>query len=81
MTILSTPGGTANCPECGGTSDPTGWLPTPGYDPMLREFACRSCHCEFFYIVPDGEQLIYVRERVKALREAGLLQNDLSKTG
>lgn len=81
MKTLSRHGGTAKCPECGGTSDPTGWLPIPGNDPMMREFICRDCHYEFYYIVPDGEQLIHVRERVKALQEAGELQNDFSKTG
>lgn len=73
--------GRAKCPECGRFADPTSWIPIPGNDPMMREFACRSCHCEFYYIIPDGEQLIYVRERVKALREAGELRNDPAKTG
>ncbi|MBA7601977.1 hypothetical protein ES703_09062 [subsurface metagenome] len=68
MGILSTLRGTAKCPECGGTGDPTGWLPTLGYDPMMRQFVCRGCRTKFFHIVPDGEQLLNVKERVKALQ-------------
>lgn len=69
MGILSTLSGTAKCPECGGTGDPTAWIPPPGYDGLMRQFICRSCHAKFFYTVPDGEQLLNVKERVKALRE------------
>ena len=67
MTILQTLSGTAKCPECGGTSDPTAWLPSPGYDGMMRQFFCWSCHTKFYYQVPNQEQLLNIKERVKAL--------------
>lgn len=81
MERQGTRGGRTKCPECGGMADPADWLPSTGNDPMMRQFVCLSCHAEFFYIVPDGAQLMLVRERIAALREAGELQNDLSKTG
>lgn len=69
MGILSTLAGTAKCPECHGTGDPTAWLPSPGYDDMLRQYQCLSCHVRFYCRVGSGEQLFIIRERVKALRD------------
>lgn len=73
MSTLSTVAGTAKCLECRGTGDPTGWLPRPGQDPMMRQFRCRDCRHDFYYVLPTGEALMNVRERVKALREDGIL--------
>lgn len=73
MTILRTAAGTTKCPECRGTCDPTGWIPSPGQDPMMRQFRCRSHRHTFFYVLPTGEALMNIKERVKALRGDGTL--------
>ena len=73
MTILQTLRGTAKCPGCKGTGDPTDWIPPAGHDPMMRQFMCRSCHAYFYSTAEDGEQLLNIRVRVKALKEAGQL--------
>jgi len=69
MVNLNLPAGTAKCRECGGRSEPTEWLPSPGYEGMMRQFECQSCHEKWFYTLPNEKQLSLVKGRVKALRQ------------
>lgn len=79
MTILQTLNGTAKCPACHGYGDPTDWIPDPGIDPMMRHFICRSCRLNFYITARDGEQLLDIKDRVKALREMRMASEKLSK--
>jgi len=80
MGILQTLTGTKKCPECEGIGDPTDWLPSPGNDPMMREFTCLDCSAKFYYRVKDLEQLFNIRARATALLEAQQSKTELSKT-
>ena len=44
------------CPRCGGTGELTDWKPLPYYDPLMRQYRCRSCKMVFFGLLTE-EQL------------------------
>lgn len=44
------------CPCCGGTGVLTDWQPQPKFDPMMRQYRCRSCRA-LFYVMLTEEQI------------------------
>lgn len=41
------------CPDCLEDARLTGWRPSAGYDPHMRQYLCPKCHNEFYIVGGD----------------------------